>query len=184
MDMTTAISSLSSASTRGDTLGARKRATLDDQQTFAASLGRATGPKTIEQEARESAEGLVSMALVQPVLKRLRESNQAAPPFGPAKGEQSMRTMLDQKWADSLVKTGNWALVDRVESKMLARLGKGPAVSRGPHVTQLAETRTQPLISSLSSPGSNALVTDLSAGIEPRVTSLESLSPTRVTKLR
>ncbi|MFN7613821.1 MAG: hypothetical protein ACK5P8_01365, partial [Phycisphaerae bacterium] len=82
-------------------VSARDTQRNEERELFAAAMNRAKrdGARTPEQDAREAAEGLVSAAFLQPLLKRFRESSQAAPPFGPGRGEQTMRTMLDQSWA-------------------------------------------------------------------------------------
>jgi hypothetical protein len=84
------------------------------------SRARADGPTT-QQDIRAHAEEFVSSALVQPVLKLLRESNQAAAPFKPSAGEKSFRGMLDAAWANQLVRSGNWELVDRIAKRFAER---------------------------------------------------------------
>jgi hypothetical protein len=170
------------AATRG--LSARERERNEDREVFASTLNRATREqaRTPEQEAREAAEGLVSAAFLQPLLKRIRESTQAAAPFGPGKGEQTMRSMLDQAWADQMVRYGDWPLVDRVEQRMLEKLGKGTRAQVQPSVTQLA------------SPASDAANTSLVAPATPTntqllrtpaaVTDLALQTPARATRLR
>jgi|GEM_PF-2463353 len=75
--------------------------------------------------AREAAEGLVSAALIEPVLKRLRESGGAAAPFAPNAAERSFRQMLDAEFAQRMVKSGRggggWPLVDKLAQDLLAR---------------------------------------------------------------
>src|SRR4051794_5367926 len=61
---------------------------LATQRTFAAAMGKArSGPPKPGQgdadRARDAAEQLVTQTFVQPMLKQLRESSQAAPPFAP-----------------------------------------------------------------------------------------------------
>lgn len=157
----------------------------EERELFAAAMSRAqrTGPRTQEQDAREAAEGLVSAAFLQPLLKRFRESSQAAPPFGPGRGEQTMRTMLDQAWADQMVRHGNWPLVDRVEERMLQRLGKNANVSNGPQVTSLGPAApAQPIVTNVHAT-THAPTTRLTAAEQP-VTDLSKQRPTAVTNLR
>lgn len=84
------------------------------------------GSQTAERKAREAAEGLVGVVLVQPILKQLRESNQAAPPFQPTRGEQQFRSMLDAKLAQEITRSARFPLVDRLARDMRDRLGTAP----------------------------------------------------------
>jgi Rod binding domain-containing protein len=76
-------------------------------------------------QARTAAEQLVSIALVQPMLKRVRESNNAAPPFGPTKGSKTFGTMLDAAYAAEMTSSTRWGLIDSVAQRMMARLNPG-----------------------------------------------------------
>ena len=68
------------------------------REEFAAVLGRMdTGTMKPEDRAQEGARQLVSTALVQPVLKALRESNRAAPPFAPSQGACTFRATEDTR---------------------------------------------------------------------------------------
>lgn len=104
------------------------RRSLDDQASFASVLSRAqTRPgaetKTPEQKAREAAEQLVATALVQPVLKQLRDTNNAAEPFKPNSAEKSFGQMMDAELSQRIVGARGWALVDRVADMLLKRGG-------------------------------------------------------------
>ncbi|MCX5689497.1 MAG: hypothetical protein NTV94_06880 [Planctomycetota bacterium] len=89
-------------------------------QEFEQVLGRFDVSQMDEKaRARAGAEQLLSVALVQPVLKSLRESNHAAAPFAPSQGERTFRAMMDASMAQNLVKSGNWGLVDRVAQALL-----------------------------------------------------------------
>ena len=96
------------------------------REEFAAVLGRMDpGAMTPDERAREGARQLVSTALVQPVLKSLRESNRAAAPFAPSQGERTFRAMMDTNLAQNLVKSGRWPLVDRVAQSLLRNTSQG-----------------------------------------------------------
>lgn len=171
-------------SVQGASLSARDAQRNEERDLFAATLSRARrdNHRTPEQETREAAEGLVSAAFLQPLLKRFRESSQAAPPFGPGKGEQTMRTMLDQAWADQMVRHGDWKLVDRVEERMLQRLGRNTSAAAGPQVTSLAPSSplqpartsmlSQPESTNTRLPQAARAVTDLTQQRPPIVTHL------------
>jgi len=108
---------------------------VERQQDFASLLGRApdTPARGVgEPAAGESAAGgrsdrgkaardLVSIALVQPILKQLRQSNNAAAPFAPGPMEKQFGTFLDAQYANSLVKSGNFGLVSAVQRWMSER---------------------------------------------------------------
>lgn len=102
--------------------GARTRA-LSGQREFASILGRASelgegGARATPAQARDAAEQFVAAALVQPVLKGLRESNGAAEPFKPNSAEQSFRGMMDAQLAQRMVKSRHWPLVDHIASSL------------------------------------------------------------------
>jgi Rod binding domain-containing protein len=99
-------------------------AASDSRDSFAQVIARAsTGGGTPEARAREGAEQLVATALVQPVLKQLRESNQAVAPFAPSQGERSFRSLMDAALAQRMVRSQHWPLVDRLARGMLKKLG-------------------------------------------------------------
>lgn len=104
---------------------------LGAQRSFAAALGaarRAEGieareGRTDEAKAREAAEMLVSTTLVEPVLKQLRESNNAAPPFGPTPAEKQFGALLDHRLSHDIVKSANFPMVDRLARDLLRNAG-------------------------------------------------------------
>lgn len=99
---------------------------LDEQRSFSSVLARAqTADQDPEVKAREAAEQFVSVALVQPILKHLREANTAAPPFGPGKGEQAFQGLMDAEISQRLTRKSNWALVDQVAARLTAKLESG-----------------------------------------------------------
>lgn len=95
---------------------------LDGQRSFGEVLSKAGGPagrKTAEDEAWDAARDFVAMAFVQPVLKQLRETNHAAAPFAPGKGEQQFRALMDAEIARKVVRASDWPLVDRLAQRLL-----------------------------------------------------------------
>lgn len=95
-----------------------------EQRSFADLLAQQTGAEdTPEQRARKAAEQLVSTALVQPIFKRLRESNKAPAPFGPNQAERMFGSMLDTRHAERMVSSQRWGLVDQLARRMLAKSG-------------------------------------------------------------
>lgn len=102
----------------------------DRQRQFASVLSiaqRRPGAKpSDEQQARESAEQLVAIALVQPLLAQLRSADNAAPPFQATQGEKQFRSLWDAQIAGDLVRASNFPLVDRIAESMLRAAPKLP----------------------------------------------------------
>lgn len=98
-----------------------------DQRLFSEVIAKAQAKAdgTPRERARSAAEQLVATALVQPVLKSMRENSNAAPPFAPNETERTFRSFMDAAIAQRMVHSGNWALVDKVAQKMLSRTGAG-----------------------------------------------------------
>lgn len=74
---------------------------------------------TPEGKARASAEQLVSVALLEPTLKMLRESNNAAAPFAPGEAEKAFGPLLDQAISERVVRASGFGIVDRLASDLL-----------------------------------------------------------------
>ncbi len=115
----------------GDPSIARQQS-IENQASFSSVLSRAqTRPdkanQSPEQKAREAAEQLVATALVQPVLKQLRETNNAAEPFKPNSAERSFGQMMDTQLSQRIVGSKSWALVGRVAQTLMKR---GAATSK------------------------------------------------------
>ena len=107
--------------------GSRKR---DDQTLFSQVMGKTVakaGDDTPRGRARTAAEQLVSTALVQPILKQVRESSNAAPPFAPNQAERTFRSFMDAAVAQKMVHAQHWGLVDRLARGMLKRMGLNAA---------------------------------------------------------
>jgi Rod binding domain-containing protein len=102
--------------------GARR---TSDQQLFSQVISRASAKadQTPQERARTGAEQLVATALVQPILKQMRESNNAAPPFAPNEAERSFRSFMDAALAQRMVSSQRWGLVDQLARRMLGRMG-------------------------------------------------------------
>lgn len=101
------------------------------QSAFAEALGRQLVPQaaanaTPEARARSGAEQLVSVAFVQPILKQLRETDHAAPPFAPTQAEKQMRALGDAELAHRIVHAARFPLVDRLARDLLKKGGKDP----------------------------------------------------------
>lgn len=124
---------------------------LRAQETFAQSISRAQerpGARDIVADARASAEQLVSLALVEPALKQLRESSMAAPPFAPTSAEKQFGAMLDTQRAADIVQSANMPLVDRLMRDLLSRHAQQttPAPAPGPAGTGALDPLTMGLI--------------------------------------
>jgi Rod binding domain-containing protein len=95
------------------------------QRSFAGVLARAAREPsaTPESAARESAEQLVSVAFVQPMLKLVRDTNRAAPPWAPTPGEKMFGGLADAELAQRLVHASRFPIVERLTRDLLARVG-------------------------------------------------------------
>jgi len=91
-------------------------------QADAKTEAQATQPTKDEQDqrkkVREAAEEFVSMALVEPVLAKMRAMNSAAEPFAPGAYEKAFAPFVDSAWSKGIVRAEGWSLVERVEQWM------------------------------------------------------------------
>lgn len=69
--------------------------------------------------ARDTAEQLVAITLVQPILSASRAMNQAAAPWGPTQGDKAFGAMMDAQAALGMVRAGGWKIVDRIEADLI-----------------------------------------------------------------
>ncbi len=105
--------------------GAGKAVLDGKQREFSRVLGRVnpaiqaaelgTETNSAKAKRRQAAEDMVAISLVQPILKSVRENNNAAAPFGPGPAEKQFGVFMDAAWARSMVKSGNFQLVNSVE---------------------------------------------------------------------
>ncbi len=128
-------SSISGSNPEAARLASRPALSSDDQRAFTQVMGqeidRIRG-KADPAKVREAAENFVSIALVQPVFKQLRSTNNTAAPFAPTKAEQQFQSMIDARLAQKMVKSSNWPLVDRLAQDMLKRSqGTQPLTRQG-----------------------------------------------------
>lgn len=110
-----------------------KHQSLDEQARFASVLSRAhtrVGEKATrpQERAREAAQQLVATAFVLPVLKQLRDTNNAAEPFKPNPAEKSFGRLMDTELSQRIVSSRGWALVDRVADTLLKKGGHSKEV--------------------------------------------------------
>lgn len=96
---------------------------LDDQASFSKVLSRENHRvrQSPEAKARDAAEQFVSLALLQPIFKQMREAQTAPPPFGASNAEKQFRALMDAEIAQRMVKRANWTLVDRVAESLLKK---------------------------------------------------------------
>ena len=87
-----------------------------------------TDERSPEGKARKAAEDLVSVSLIEPTLKLLRESNNAAAPFAPGEAEKAFGPLLDKAIAERVVQASGFAIVDRLASDLLKH---GKAITPG-----------------------------------------------------
>ncbi|MBX3385927.1 MAG: hypothetical protein KF768_05100 [Phycisphaeraceae bacterium] len=118
---------------RGSVLTSAASGHSDPDRVFADLLGRSTRPvhdgRTDESRAREAAEQFVAITFVQPLLKQLRETNSASPPFAPSQAERQFQSLADQATADRIVRSSRWPLVDRIAADLIKRSNIRPVVA-------------------------------------------------------
>ncbi|MCB9838830.1 MAG: hypothetical protein H6813_05785 [Phycisphaeraceae bacterium] len=94
-------------------------------ERFDSALRRALGgDQRTTETPRQAAQEFIAIALVQPVLAQLRETNQAAAPFAPGDVEKRFGPLLDAEIAHRMVRSSGWGLVDAVESRLTQRLAE------------------------------------------------------------
>lgn len=119
-----------------------------DVGVFQSVLGRAVHRGGAQEQVRASAEELVSIALIQPILAELRDSNTAAPPFAPGPYEKQFGTLMDAEVSRRLVKAQNFPLVDRLARDLLRMTQSTEGNTHAPARTGIEagpETRRQRL---------------------------------------
>ncbi|MCA9302867.1 MAG: hypothetical protein KC996_01960 [Phycisphaerales bacterium] len=72
-----------------------------------------------ELRASEAAQKLVANTLVEPILRQLRETNNAAAPFGPTDAEKQFGPILDAQIADKIVNAADFPLVTRIKQDLM-----------------------------------------------------------------
>lgn len=87
---------------------------------------RSAHTRTLRDDAQQAAEQFVATALVEPILKQLRESSSAPPPWGPGPGEKPFQAMADTALADRLVAGGRWPIVERLARGMRQHSSAAP----------------------------------------------------------
>jgi Rod binding domain-containing protein len=118
----------------------RADAIAQRQRTFQSVLGRVAPhepAKTPQDEARETAEQLVTQTFIIPLLKQLREADRSAPPFAPSQGERQFRALGDAEVAQNITRSARFPLVERLAQDLLKRRGLDPA-----SLNELAAART------------------------------------------
>lgn len=104
-------------------LGRRQRAFTDVLGQARDRLGPAEGA---EARAKAAAQDFVATALIQPILKSLRESTNAAPPFAPGPAEKQFRGMMDAQLSKQIAQASRFPLVDRLARDLLRRPSPPP----------------------------------------------------------
>jgi hypothetical protein len=91
------------------------------QLDFTSVMARAQKGEQMDDEraAREAASDFVAAAFIEPLLKQMRESNDAAPPFAPGPAEKQFRGLMDAQLARQVSRGAHFPLVDAVAQKLL-----------------------------------------------------------------
>ena len=102
---------------------------LDEQKAFGEVLGLARGtdpdatPEQKRADAREAAEKLVARTFIEPLMRSMRESNQAAAPFAPTQAEKQFRGLMDARVAEAVVHRSDMAIVGRIADDLVRAAG-------------------------------------------------------------
>ncbi len=96
---------------------------------FDSILRRARASDDPREQARHAAEEFVAQVLVLPVLKSIREQNQAAPPFAPGPYERSIGSLFDMEVASRMVRAQRLGIVDAVARNLLREGKTSPAAT-------------------------------------------------------
>ncbi|MEM1422778.1 MAG: rod-binding protein [Planctomycetota bacterium] len=124
----TALSSSSGVRTRSFVESLRDAETLDDPQ------------KRADAEARAAAEEFVAVALVQPILTQLRESNNAWGPFAPGAHEKQFGALLDAEYASRIARASGFGLVDRLANDLRRVASPAQRVAKPSPITTTINT--------------------------------------------
>ncbi|MEM1071768.1 MAG: hypothetical protein AAGH71_02965 [Planctomycetota bacterium] len=103
---------------------------LSQRESFDRLLASAGGQIETRDDVRASAEQLVANAFIAPILRDVRESSQAAPPFQPTPAEKQFGSMLDATTAREIVRSADLPLVDRL-TETFASLNRRSEAVRG-----------------------------------------------------
>ncbi|MAJ47746.1 MAG: hypothetical protein CBC35_10855 [Planctomycetes bacterium TMED75] len=74
--------------------------------------------KTVREQSRK----LVAEAFIAPILAKVRETNQAAEPFGTTDVEKRFGPIFDRAVADAMVRPDRFPMVEAVERSMLRKM--------------------------------------------------------------
>lgn len=80
-------------------------------------------------EARAAAEEFVAQSLVLPILKSIREQNQASEPFAPGDYERTIGGLFDLEIATRIVRSRRFPIVDAVARNLLREPRTAPAAA-------------------------------------------------------
>lgn len=134
--------SMSRAGGLSDQLGpitsgfARSGYSTFEEAIAAAERAAAAGPG---KQARQAAEQLVSIALVQPLLAEMRKGTLMADgPFKPGAYEKQFIGMFDAEIASRVVRSSNFPIVGAIEQQLIGR-------ARADHDTAVDPARTTAL---------------------------------------
>ena len=86
-----------------------------------ALLEQEGGEQKLET-VREQAQKLVAEAFVAPILAKVRDTNQAAAPFGTTDVEKRFGPIFDRAVADAMVRPDRFPMVKAVERSMLRKM--------------------------------------------------------------
>lgn len=91
---------------------------------FVRTLSRMAEVETQQDAARDAAEKLVATSLIMPLLEEVRTQPLDANLFGSGIAKDAFRQRLDQQFADRIVRSTNFPLVDRIYQTVTGAVAK------------------------------------------------------------
>jgi len=79
----------------------------------------------VQEESRK----LVAEAFIRPILSRIRQDNNAAPPFGPTTAENRFGPMSDQVLADAMTRPDRFPMIEAVERSLMKSMNRAKGVA-------------------------------------------------------
>ncbi len=99
---------------------------LDGRFKEMIDRARSTPDKAPPSDASlEIAADLVAVTYFQPLLRQMRELQQAPPPFGPSQAEKQMAALMDERLSTEMARGSQLPIIDRLARDIDRLAGKG-----------------------------------------------------------
>lgn len=100
-----------------------------------ADVMRTAQHSASQDDVRQAAEDLVANAFIAPILRQVRETSDAAPPFQQTPAEKQFGQMLDAETARQIVHKSRLPIVDRLINTFERLRGQHNSINRSEGVT-------------------------------------------------